>query len=235
MTTTVRNASAPGTVIDVLAKDMAGNETRKAVTIPLAGMQVSPIAVVQKEPRLSASDVTHTTLSQAGVGSLSTPSSKQVTVSADGKGGLNKDQNSSLQDVGDPTPDKMFTINQIKEAHSKVKSGADFPAYVQDIKQLGVTHYETFVSDGHTEYHGANDYKALSPAAYETLAIADVSDATQFKVELMAHQQGKSDYPTFCRVAASRGVEKWVVSILKMTCTYYDKSGEAMLVEDIPA
>ena len=32
----------------------------------------------------------------------------------------------------------MFTVNQIKEAHSKVKSGADFPAYIQDIKKLGV-------------------------------------------------------------------------------------------------
>ena len=32
----------------------------------------------------------------------------------------------------------MFTIQQIKEAHSKVKSGSDFPKYVQDIIALGV-------------------------------------------------------------------------------------------------
>ena len=38
----------------------------------------------------------------------------------------------------------MFTIQQIKEAHSKVKSGADFPKYVHDIIALGVTSYETF-------------------------------------------------------------------------------------------
>ncbi|MGB4398918.1 MAG: DUF1398 family protein [Daejeonella sp.] len=36
----------------------------------------------------------------------------------------------------------MFTAEQIKAAHSKVKSGADFPAYIQDIKALGVTGYE---------------------------------------------------------------------------------------------
>ncbi len=29
----------------------------------------------------------------------------------------------------------MFTVEQIKTAHSKVKSGADFPAYIQDIKK----------------------------------------------------------------------------------------------------
>lgn len=32
----------------------------------------------------------------------------------------------------------MFTIEQIKEAHSKVKSGADFPNYIQDLIILGV-------------------------------------------------------------------------------------------------
>jgi uncharacterized protein YbcV (DUF1398 family) len=51
----------------------------------------------------------------------------------------------------------MFTIEQVKAAHSKVRSGADFPAFIQDIKKLGVTYYETFVSDGHTDYYGSND------------------------------------------------------------------------------
>lgn len=41
----------------------------------------------------------------------------------------------------------MFTAEQIKAAHSKVKSGADFPSYIQEIKALGVTHYEAHVED----------------------------------------------------------------------------------------
>jgi hypothetical protein len=32
----------------------------------------------------------------------------------------------------------MFTIAQIKKAHSKVKSGEDFPVYIQDLIALGV-------------------------------------------------------------------------------------------------
>ncbi len=32
----------------------------------------------------------------------------------------------------------MFTIEQIKEAHAKVKSGADFPNYIHDLIILGV-------------------------------------------------------------------------------------------------
>ena len=43
----------------------------------------------------------------------------------------------------------MFTAEQIKAAHGKVKSGADFPSYIKEIKGLGVTHYEAYITDGH--------------------------------------------------------------------------------------
>ncbi len=52
----------------------------------------------------------------------------------------------------------MFTVTQIKEAHSKVKSGADFPKYIQEIKGFGVQSFVTFVNDSHTEYFGENDF-----------------------------------------------------------------------------
>lgn len=128
----------------------------------------------------------------------------------------------------------MFTIEQIKAAHSKVKSGADFPAYIQDIKKIGVTYYEAFVSDGHIDYYGANDYKTSSVSTYDALTIATTSNIEQFKTDLKAHQQGKTDYPTFCSDCAKSGIEKWVVCMDKMTCTYYDLAGTELLVEQIP-
>ncbi len=128
----------------------------------------------------------------------------------------------------------MFTTEQIKQAHSKVKSGADFPAYIKDLKQLGVTFYETYVADGHTDYFGNDDYHLSSPAKYNTLAVAEVCNAEPFKADLSAHQQGKTDYPTFCKDTAKAGIEKWAVSIDGMTCTYFDKAGNKILVEQIP-
>jgi hypothetical protein len=50
----------------------------------------------------------------------------------------------------------MFTVEQIELAHEKVKSGADFPKYIQEIKALGVKGIETWVKDSHTEYFGEN-------------------------------------------------------------------------------
>ncbi|HEX2629462.1 MAG TPA: DUF1398 family protein [Chitinophagaceae bacterium] len=128
-----------------------------------------------------------------------------------------------------------FTIEQISAAHSKVKSGADFPQYIRDLKQLGVVSYETYVIDGHTDYAGDNNYHRSSSPKYDALIIADNSDAATFKNDLKAHQQGQSDYLTFCKQSAQSGIEKWIVSLEKMTCTYYDKNGNEILVEAIPA
>lgn len=128
----------------------------------------------------------------------------------------------------------MFTVDQIKAAHSKVKSGADFPNYIQELIQLGVTSYETYVSDGHTEYFGKDAYQTSTTPTYDTLSIAEISNAEQFKIDLKAHQQGQTDYPTFCKDCAKSGIEKWTVAMDKMTCTYYDKAENELLTEIIP-
>jgi uncharacterized protein YbcV (DUF1398 family) len=128
----------------------------------------------------------------------------------------------------------MFTVAQIKTAHVKVKSGADFPAYIKEIKALGVTHYEAYVTDGHIDYHGANDYTAKVPAKYQPLAIAGKANGDAFKAELVAHQKGKTDFLTFIKMCADFGIEKWEICMDKMTCTYFDLSGNEILVEKIP-
>lgn len=128
----------------------------------------------------------------------------------------------------------MFTLEQIQAAHSQVKSGADFPAYIQAIKALGVTHYEAYVVDGHTDYHGANAYTVTVPAKYEALTISDKVDSDHFRAELLAHQQGKTDYLTFIHMCAETGIEKWEINLDKMTCTYFDKEKNTILIEAIP-
>ena len=128
----------------------------------------------------------------------------------------------------------MFTTAQIHAAHSKVKSGADFPAYIREIKALGVTHYESYVADGHVDYHGANNHTAQVPAKYDPLLIATTASPEPFKAELKTHQQGQTDFLTFIKMCATFGIEKWQVSIDNMSCTYYDKAGNEVLVEQIP-
>lgn len=128
----------------------------------------------------------------------------------------------------------MFTLEQIKAAHSQVKSGADFPAYIRDIKTLGVTRYDTYVTNGRTDYQGTDNYTVISPGRFGPLTIATAADAATFKAGLKAHQQGKTDFMQFIQLCAETGVEKWTVRMDKMTCTYYDLSGKEVLEEGIP-
>jgi len=129
----------------------------------------------------------------------------------------------------------MFTAAQVMAAHSKVRSGADFPAYIREIKAMGVTHYECYVADGHIDYHGVNGHTAKVPAKYEALAVADNANTAQFKTDLQAHQQGHSDFLTFIQATATSGVAKWEIDMDKMTCTYFDKAGNMVLTEHIPS
>lgn len=128
----------------------------------------------------------------------------------------------------------MFTVEQIKQAHEKVKSGADFPRYIQEIKALGVTAFDTWVKDSHTEYFGENHYHISSQPQYKELTIALESQSEQFTNYLKSHQRGETDYYTFCRHCAETGIEKWIVSLHDMTCIYYDRTGKEILVEKIP-
>jgi len=128
----------------------------------------------------------------------------------------------------------MFTLEQIKAAHAKVKSGADFPSYINELIGLGLMEYTQFVSDGHAIYSGKNNYSVQSEAKYPAFKIADIADSAKLKQDLKIHQQGDTNYMTFCEQAAGAGVEKWLVDMDKMTCTYYDKQDGNILTEAIP-
>lgn len=129
----------------------------------------------------------------------------------------------------------MFTIDQLKDANSKVQSGADFPAYVQDLVKLGVISYTTHVRDGHTDFTGNNNFQLKTEGKYPDLTVAGQSDPEKFKSHLKTHQQGKTHYLSFCKHAAETGVEKWIVDTKALTCTYFDKNGTTVLTESIPS
>ena len=127
-----------------------------------------------------------------------------------------------------------FSLADINAAHAKVKSGADFPSYIQDLVQLGVKSYIIFVRDGHAVYFGEDGYQLDSEPVYAELPISLRSDKTVFIAQLRKHQQGQTDYFTFCQHCAETGIEKWIVDTKEMTCIYYDLSAEEILMEIIP-
>jgi len=75
------------------------------------------------------------------------------------------------------------------------------------------------------------NYTAKVDAKYAPLKIADFTKADEFKVELIAHQQGKTDFLIFIKMCAETGIEKWKVYIENMTCTYFDRTNASDILK----
>ncbi|WP_316808635.1 DUF1398 domain-containing protein [Pedobacter agri] len=129
----------------------------------------------------------------------------------------------------------MFSLEEIKAAESKIKTGADFPKFIQEIKAMGVVRNDVYVSNGLSIYFDDEDNaQQASPEEYPTLIVNDESSAAKLEHALKIHQQGETDYFTFCKQAADAGVEKWVIDLGHMTCTYLDAEGNELVKEKIP-
>jgi hypothetical protein len=46
---------------------------------------------------------------------------------------------------------------------------------VEALKNIGVDYYDSFITDGHSEYFGKGGHKVISPPAHEKLSIAETS------------------------------------------------------------
>ena len=84
------------------------------------------------------------------------------------------------------------------------------------------------------KYFGKSGFRTKSKPKYKDLTISNSSDKEKFIHYLKIHQRGETDYFTFCKHSAETGIEKWLVNLDKMTCTYYDKAENEILVEIIP-
>ncbi|KQN38816.1 phage envelope protein [Pedobacter sp. Leaf41] len=129
----------------------------------------------------------------------------------------------------------MFSLQDIKTAEAKIKTGADFPQFIKEIKEMGVVRNDVYVSNGLSIYFDDEDNaQQASPQGYPALIINDESSEDKLRHALKIHQSGETDYWTFCKQAADAGVEKWVIDLGAMTCTYLDSEGNELVREKIP-
>lgn len=128
----------------------------------------------------------------------------------------------------------MVTLEQIQEAQSKVKTGKDFPQLVSDLKDLGIRIFETQVATGETIFYDFENNQVTTPPLFEPLKISLVCQIAKFREILRTHQEGNSDFITFCQEVAEAGIDKWLVDVNKMKCIYFDRNGTLIFEEEIP-
>ena len=74
----------------------------------------------------------------------------------------------------------------------------------------------------------------MGSTGIDSLEISPRLDFVQFQSDLKNHQNGNTDYLTFCQDCSKSGVAKWIMDLDAMMCTYYDREGNNVLVEKIP-
>ena len=127
----------------------------------------------------------------------------------------------------------MFTLDQINRIHDHLGNAETLPQYLEALKNIGVDYYDSFITDGHSEYFGRGGHTVVSPPVHEKLTIAETSNRESFLKHLDLHNQGKTYYLEMSTGLADSGIEKWTFDTNKMTITYYDKDGNEILVESI--
>ena len=95
-------------------------------------------------------------------------------------------------------------------------------------------YYEVSLRDGQVEYYGVDNFSIATFTGCGPLDISSILDVEQFRSDLKNHQNGNTDYLTFCDDSAKSGIEKWIVTMDSMICTYYDIHHNEILVEKIP-
>ena len=127
----------------------------------------------------------------------------------------------------------MFTLQQIENIHDRFGKASTMGEYFHQLHTIGVVRQDSFITDGHSEYYNSQDEKLVSPAVHDKLTIAKKTNEENFKEHLDLHNQGKTSYIEMSQALAESGIEKWTFDTVKMTVTYLDKQGLAVLVEPI--
>jgi uncharacterized protein YbcV (DUF1398 family) len=127
----------------------------------------------------------------------------------------------------------MFTWAQIEEMHGRLGLAETLADYLRGLAALGVVRFESFVSDGHTEFFGAGGQRVVSPTHHEVLRVAEDSDRDAFLEHLRQHVARETSYLDMSRGLADSGVEKWVADTAALTMTYRGRDGVVLLVDQI--
>ena len=127
----------------------------------------------------------------------------------------------------------MFTLEQITDIHDRLGNSDTLRPYLGALREIGVARYDSYVTDGHSEYFGADGERLLGPAFHEAFVIAETCDKGQFLQYMQQVEQGGVGYVEMSMALADYGVEKWTFDAEQLTITYVDRAGNVLLEENI--
>ncbi len=90
------------------------------------------------------------------------------------------------------------------------------------------------IQDGTATYVHQSEDDIVTSSVKSNHPVAQKSNKTIVQDVLTRHQQGQTDFETFCDEMAEAGIYKWHIDIQAGTCTYIDLQDQAVISELIP-
>lgn len=122
-------------------------------------------------------------------------------------------------------------INEINKI--KLNANGNFPKLVKSYQEYGIVKFQTCASTAKTMYFDQTENFVYDETDFFSFKIGEVN-IEKFKADLIAHQQGETDFPTWLELTASSGVAYWIVDLNTKTCVYYDLANNQLYTEMIP-
>lgn len=63
----------------------------------------------------------------------------------------------------------MFTLDQVNDIHERLGKQKTLPEYLSALNSIGVYKYDSFISDGHSEYFGKDNQKVISDPVHKKI------------------------------------------------------------------
>ncbi|HCU8765568.1 TPA: DUF1398 family protein [Staphylococcus aureus] len=126
-----------------------------------------------------------------------------------------------------------FKLSAIQQAHQQF-TGVDFPKLFKAFKDMGMTYNIVNIQDGTVTYVHQSEDDIVTSSVKSNHPVAPSSNQSIVQDVLTRHQQGQTDFETFCDEMAQAGIYKWHIDIQAGTCTYIDLQEQAIISELIP-
>ncbi|HCY8359358.1 TPA: DUF1398 family protein [Staphylococcus aureus] len=126
-----------------------------------------------------------------------------------------------------------FTLSEIQQAHQQF-TGVDFPKLFKAFKDMVMTYNIVNIQDGTATYVHQSEDDIVTLSVKSNHPVAPSSNQSIVQDVLTRHQQGQTDFETFCNEMAEAGIYKWHIDIQAGTCTYIDLKEQAIISELIP-
>jgi uncharacterized protein YbcV (DUF1398 family) len=127
----------------------------------------------------------------------------------------------------------MFTLEQITDIHDRLGSRDALGSYLRALREIGVQSYDSYITDGHSEYFGADGYALTGPAFHEAFAVAETCDREQFLRYIQQVEREGAGYLEMSKALAGKGVQRWTFDTEELTITYRSKAGDVLLAEKV--